>query len=164
MTGRYGVNCDYHCITCTDSICDRQNGHCTYGCIEGFKGDGCHLLGIHSPILTPRTATLSFQQSNIPRSSLGIDRWIRNSSDSNAFRSTSQQEQHDDVISGAGTARLSDVCWPRYENRLTPQLFIKVALTGQEMMRLFICVLWINIFPLSTIFGWILELFQQSSF
>jgi hypothetical protein len=50
-----------------------------------------------------------FQQSNIPRSSLGIDRWIRNSSDSNAFRSISQQEQHDDVISGAGTARLSDV-------------------------------------------------------
>jgi hypothetical protein len=41
--------------------------------------------------------------------SLGIDRRIRISSDSNAFRSISQQEQHDDVISGAGTARLSDV-------------------------------------------------------
>ena len=57
MTGKYGLNCDYHCITCTNRICDRQNGHCTYGCIEGFKGDGCHLLGIHTPILTPRTAT-----------------------------------------------------------------------------------------------------------
>jgi hypothetical protein len=37
-----------------------------------------------------------------------------------------------------------------------------VALTGQEMMRLFICVLWVNIFPLSTIFGWMMS-FQQSN-
>jgi len=46
-TGRYGLNCTSHCDTCVNRICNRHDGHCTYGCIKGFKGDGCHLLGIH---------------------------------------------------------------------------------------------------------------------
>ena len=60
FTGRYGVNCESHCNTYINKICNRQDGHCIYGCIEGFKGNGCHLLGIHTyiPILTPITATL----------------------------------------------------------------------------------------------------------
>jgi hypothetical protein len=46
-TGRYGVNCDSHCLTCVNRICSRHDGSCKYGCIEGFKGEGCHSLGIH---------------------------------------------------------------------------------------------------------------------
>ena len=46
-TGRYGINCESHCHTCVNRICSRHDGSCKYGCIESFKGDGCHSLGIH---------------------------------------------------------------------------------------------------------------------
>ena len=42
-----GVNCESRCDTCVNRICDRFDGNCTYGCIEGFKGDRCHLTGAH---------------------------------------------------------------------------------------------------------------------
>ena len=41
-TGRYGVSCEYHCDTCVNMMCNTHDEHCTHGCIEGFKGDGCH--------------------------------------------------------------------------------------------------------------------------
>ena len=43
ITGTYDNNCESQCDTCVHRICDRQDGQCTYGCIEGFKGDDCHL-------------------------------------------------------------------------------------------------------------------------
>ena len=43
ISGTYGINCESQCNTCVHRICDRQDGRCTYGCIEGFKGDDCHL-------------------------------------------------------------------------------------------------------------------------
>ena len=38
-TGIYGVNCESRRDTCANRICDRFDGRCKYGCIEGFKGD-----------------------------------------------------------------------------------------------------------------------------
>ena len=32
--------------TCVANICETRDGNCTYGCIEGFKGVRCNLLGI----------------------------------------------------------------------------------------------------------------------
>ena len=49
-TGRYGVNGESHCDTCFSKICNRHDGHGTYGCIDGLNGDGCHLLGIQTNI------------------------------------------------------------------------------------------------------------------
>jgi hypothetical protein len=42
-TGIYGVNCESRCGTCVNRICDRFDGRCKYGCIEGFNGDHCNL-------------------------------------------------------------------------------------------------------------------------
>ena len=102
LINSFGVNLflyrgqhDNH-YTTESVLLDEMNPYCRLSYLEICSESLNHVL-------------CHFQQSNIPRSSLGIDRWIRNSSDSNAFRSISQQEQHDDVISGAGTARLSDV-------------------------------------------------------
>ena len=36
-SGTYGVNCEYSCDTCVNKLCGRQDGQCTYGCIDGFK-------------------------------------------------------------------------------------------------------------------------------
>ena len=43
ISGTYGINCESQCNKCVHRICDRQDGSCTYDCIEGFKGDDCHL-------------------------------------------------------------------------------------------------------------------------
>lgn len=43
ITGTYGINCESQCDTCVHRICDKRDGKCIYGCIEGFKGDDCHL-------------------------------------------------------------------------------------------------------------------------
>jgi hypothetical protein len=45
-TGTYGVNCEAQCDTCVNRICDRFDGKCTYGCIGGYNGDRCNLIGI----------------------------------------------------------------------------------------------------------------------
>ena len=47
-SGTYGVNCENSCDTCVNKLCDREDGHCTYGCIEGFNGDSCQFPGILS--------------------------------------------------------------------------------------------------------------------
>ena len=48
ITSSYGVNCESRCYcdTCVNIITDKFDGNCTYGSIEGFKGDRCHLTGI----------------------------------------------------------------------------------------------------------------------
>ena len=45
-SGTYGVNCELSCDTCVNKLCDRQNGQCTYGCIDGSKGVSCQFPGI----------------------------------------------------------------------------------------------------------------------
>ena len=45
-SGKYGVNCEYSRDTCVNNICDRHNGQCTYGCIDGLKGENCQFPGI----------------------------------------------------------------------------------------------------------------------
>jgi len=45
-SGTYGVNCEFRCDTRVNKVCDRQDGQCTYGCIDGFKGDSCQFPGI----------------------------------------------------------------------------------------------------------------------
>ena len=45
-SGTYGVHCKYSCGTCVNKLCKRQDGHCTYCCFGGFKGDCCQLPGI----------------------------------------------------------------------------------------------------------------------
>ena len=45
-SGTYGVNCEYRCDTCVRKLCERQEGQCAYGCIDGFTGDSCQFPGI----------------------------------------------------------------------------------------------------------------------
>jgi hypothetical protein len=45
-SGTYGVNCENRCDTCVNKLCDREDGQCTYGCINRFKGESCQLQGI----------------------------------------------------------------------------------------------------------------------
>jgi hypothetical protein len=45
-SGTYGVNCENSCDTCVNKLCDRQDGQCTYGCIDGLKGENCQFPGI----------------------------------------------------------------------------------------------------------------------
>jgi hypothetical protein len=36
--GNHGFDCVDHCETCNNTLCERFEGNCTHGCIEGFKG------------------------------------------------------------------------------------------------------------------------------
>jgi hypothetical protein len=46
ITGRYGINGESHCHTCVNKICDRLDGSCSHGGIDGFRGVGCYTTGI----------------------------------------------------------------------------------------------------------------------
>jgi hypothetical protein len=50
-TGRYGINSESHCHTCVNKICDKLDGNCTHGCIDGFREGGCHITGYRLYIL-----------------------------------------------------------------------------------------------------------------
>ena len=39
--GNHGLDCVDHCETCNNTLCERFEGNCTHGCIEGFKGHQC---------------------------------------------------------------------------------------------------------------------------
>jgi hypothetical protein len=43
--GDHGFDCVYHCETCHNILCERFEGNCTHGCIEGFKGHQCLVSG-----------------------------------------------------------------------------------------------------------------------
>ena len=36
--GDHGFDCVDRCETCNNTLCERFEGNCTHGCIEGFKG------------------------------------------------------------------------------------------------------------------------------
>ena len=46
VSGTYGINCESRCDTCVNKVCDRHDGQCKYGCIDGYEGDRCQLPGI----------------------------------------------------------------------------------------------------------------------
>ena len=43
--GEHGFDCADHCNTCESTVCERFEGNCTYGCIEGFAGHMCLFSG-----------------------------------------------------------------------------------------------------------------------
>jgi hypothetical protein len=43
--GDHGFDCVDRCNTCHSTLCERFEGNCTYGCVEGFKGHPCLVSG-----------------------------------------------------------------------------------------------------------------------
>jgi hypothetical protein len=44
--GDHGFDCVDRCGTCNNTLCERFEGNCTQGCIEGFKGHQCLISGL----------------------------------------------------------------------------------------------------------------------
>ncbi|WAQ98314.1 SREC-like protein [Mya arenaria] len=38
--GHFGHNCSHKCGNC-EGVCNKANGHCEHGCIDGFEGEAC---------------------------------------------------------------------------------------------------------------------------
>ena len=43
--GYHVYQCADRCDTCNTNLCDRIEGNCTYGCIEGYTGHQCLFSG-----------------------------------------------------------------------------------------------------------------------
>ena len=44
----YGFNCEDQCNKCNNTLCERFEGNCTYGCIKGYTGHQCLISGLYN--------------------------------------------------------------------------------------------------------------------